>query len=106
MYECAVYRCFELNDDKKYKLYLVFTNLLGEYVANIYNPELLHDDEDIKILLPLHKFGYYMLNANKALKEGNGLEYIQGLKKALVNCESMKEIVQFLLEQFKVRFDF
>lgn len=101
MYECAVYRCFELNDDKKYKLYLMFANLLGEYVSNIYNSELLQDEEDITVLPPLHKFGYYMLQANNALMNGDNIGYIKEMKKALLNCETMKEIVEFMLDQFK-----
>lgn len=101
MHEVAVYRCFELNDKKKYELYLRFTNLLGEYVSNIYNPELLQDEEDITVLPPLYKFGYYMLQANNALLNGDSIGYIKGLKTALLNCEPMKEIVEFMLEQFK-----
>ncbi len=101
MHEAAAYRSFELNDDKKYELYLRFTTLLGEYISNIYNPELLEDESDAEVLPELHRFGYYMLKANRALAEGDSIEYIRGLKKALVNCESMKGIVKFLMEQFK-----
>ncbi len=101
MHEVAVYRCFELNDKKKRELYLRFTNLLGEYVSNIYNPELLQDEEDIEVLPPLHKFGYYMLQANNNLMNGDSIGYIKEMKKALLNCEPMKEIVEFMLEQFK-----
>ena len=101
MYEKAAYRSFTLDDNRKYEIYLMFTNLLGEYVSNIYNPELLQDEADVEVLPPLHRFGYYMLRANNHLAEGNNIEYIREMKKALINCESMKEIVQFLLEQFK-----
>ncbi len=103
MYEAAVYRCFELNDAQKYELYLRFTNLLGEYVSNIYNPELLQDENDIQVLPPLYKFGFYMLKANTALLNGDNIGYIRELKMALLNCEPMKEIVEFMLEQFKKR---
>ena len=101
MHEVVVNRCFELNDKKKYELYLKSTNLLGEYVSNIYNPELLNDEEDIAVLPPLHKFGYYMLQANNKLMNGDSIGYIKEMKRALLNCESMKEIVEFMLEQFK-----
>jgi len=101
VYEKASYRSFILDDNQKYELYMRFTNLLGEYVSNIYNPELLKDESDVEVLPPLHRFGYYMFKANNALAAGERVEYIREMKKALVNCESMKEIVEFLLGQFK-----
>ena len=94
---------FQECHNKKYEIYIRFTNLLGEYVSNIYNPELLEDEADVEVLPPLHRFGFYMLKANNALANGEKIEYIRELRKALVNCESMKEIVQFLMEQFKKR---
>ena len=101
MYEKAAYRSFTLDDNRKHEMYLMFTNLLGEYVSNIYNPELLQDEADIQVLPSLHKFGYYMLQANSALLNGDSVGYVRELKKALQNCESMKEIVEFMLERFK-----
>lgn len=101
MYEKAAYRSFTLDDNRKHEMYLMFTNLLGEYVSNIYNPELLQDEADIQVLPSLHKFGYYMLQANSALLNGDSVGYVRGMKKALQNCESMKEIVEFMLERFK-----
>ena len=101
MYEKAAYRSFTLDDNRKHEMYLMFTNLLGEYVSNIYNPELLQDEADIQVLPSLHKFGYYMLQANSALLNGDSVGYVREMKKALQNCESMKEIVEFMLERFK-----
>lgn len=102
MTEKASYRSFELDSDKRYELYNRFISLLGDYVTNIYNPELLND-EDVCVLPNLHKFGYYMNKANIALSSGDNVRYIREMKKALVNCESMREIVTFMLEQFKKR---
>lgn len=100
LYEKAAYRSFNLNERGKYEMYLRFTSLLGDYVMNVYNPELMND-EDIDVLPDLHKFGYFMSKANSALSEGDSVEYIRGLKNALTHCESMKEIVQFLLQRFQ-----
>lgn len=102
LYEKASYRSFELDDDRRYELYNRFVFLLGDYVMNIYNPELLNDD-DIQVLPNLHKFGFYMFQAQAALNIGDNVGYIRGMKKALVNCESMREFVNFLLERFKER---
>lgn len=99
-YEKASYRSFSLSESERYELYNRFLSLLGDYVINVYNPELLND-EDIDVLPNLHKFGYYMYNALEARNNGDNIGYIRQMKKALVSCESMKEIVQFMLEQFK-----
>jgi len=100
MNEKASYRAFELDDKLKHELYSRFARLLGDYVLNIYNPELLND-EDIDILPEFHQFGYHMHNAMNFYDSSDYVGYIRSIKKALVSCESMKEIVQFMLEQFK-----
>ena len=101
LYEKASYRSFELNEKKRYSLYLKFVELLGEYVFNIYNPELLEDEADVDVLSNLHKFGYYMHRANAELEKGDAVAYIREMRKALESCESMREIVNFMQEQFK-----
>lgn len=100
MYEKASYYTFNISDNEKYLLIKKFTSLLGDYILNIYNEELLND-ADVEVLEPLHRFGYYMYKANSALLSGDKVSYIRELKKALINCESMKEIVKFLMEMFK-----
>ena len=100
LYEKASYRTFKLNDNQKYSLYNMFFDLLSDYVLNIYNPELLNDS-DIDVLPILHKFGYYMSKANQSKRNGAYVDYIKNMKNALISCESMKEIVQFMLEYFR-----
>lgn len=100
LYEKASYYTYSISDKDKYQLIVGFTTLLGDYVLNIYNNELFNDD-DIEILPPLHRFGYYMSKANEAKQSGDKIGYIHHMKTALVNCESMKEIVKFLMEMFK-----
>ena len=78
----------------------MFFDLLSDYVLNIYNPELLNDS-DIDVLPILHKFGYYMSKANQSKRNGAYVDYIKNMKNALISCESMKEIVQFMLEYFR-----
>jgi len=100
LYEKAAYHSYKLNNIDKYKLYSIFISLLSDYVMNIYNVELLNDD-DIQILPNLHKFGFYMQQAQLAFNSGDNVGYIKKMKEALVNCESMRGIVEFLLEEFK-----
>ena len=89
-----------MNDEEKFILYNRFISFLGDYVNNIYNTELLNDD-DIEVIPELHRFGYYMSQANTSLLINDRIAYIRWMKIALVNCESMKEIVEFLLNQFR-----
>ncbi len=100
MYEKASYYTYNISVKDKYQLIQKFVSLLGDYVLNIYNEELLNDT-DVEVLEPLHRFGYYMYKANSALMTGDKIGYIREMKKALVNCESMKEIVVFLMDMFK-----
>ena len=44
-----------------------------------------------------------MLQANNNLMNGDSIGYIKEMKNALLNCEAMKEIVEFMLEQFKIK---
>ncbi len=101
MHEKAAIRCFTLNDEKKSVIYRRYIALLGDYVTNIYNPELLDDEKDIEVLPELHRFGYYMKKANEHLAKSDRVMYIRYMKKALISCEPMNEIVQFLLNKLK-----
>lgn len=100
MYEKASYRSFELSDTDRLELYTRFVSLLGDYISNVYSSEILNP-EDIDVLPPLYQFGYFMSEALKAQREGNKTGYVREMKHALQHCESMREIVSFMLEQFK-----
>ena len=90
-----------MDKSDRFNLISVFIELLNSYILNIYNADLLNE-EDIVVLPPIHQFGYYMRVANNALSNGNYTEYIREMKKALIHCEYMKEIIQFLLDYFKL----
>jgi len=78
----------------------MFINALSDYVFNIYNPELLND-EDIECLPPLHRFGYFISKANNYLANEDKIGYIKNLKEALRLCEPMKDLVAFKLQEFE-----
>jgi hypothetical protein len=42
-----------------------------------------------------------MHRANNELEKGDAVAYIREMRKALESCESMREIVNFMLDQFK-----
>lgn len=100
VYKYASDRAFDLNEENIYALYSRFVSLLGDYVMNLYNPDFLND-EAVGVLSELHRFGYYMYQADSALMAGDKTGYVRCIKKALINCESMKEIIEFLFEWFK-----
>jgi glycosyltransferase involved in cell wall biosynthesis len=86
----------------KYALYTRYSKYISLYAANIYNPDLLNED-DLGTLPENHRFGYFMGTAQKALDAGNKLGYIKELKKALGSCKSMTNIIRFLLEDFTAK---
>ncbi len=98
--ETAVLSSKELNNEQKHDLYYIFLSILSDYVLNIYNPELFNEN-DVEIMPPLHRFGYYMGCAFMAKNEGNDIAYIRFIKIALKNSEPMKDVVAFLLEEFQ-----
>lgn len=100
IYELAVCRSFELNSKEKMILYSNFCSILSDYVLNIYNTELLND-EDIYVIPGLHRFGYFMYKAKVSLNDGEKISYIRYLKEALRNCEQMKDVVEIFLSDFK-----
>lgn len=97
--EKAVVVSKELTDNQKHNLYYNFISVLSDYVFNIYNPELFNEN-DIEILPSLHRFGYYMGCAMMAMNENNKIGYIRLIKNALKNNENMRELVEFLLDEF------
>lgn len=96
--EAAVLSPKNLYGEKLGQLYDLFVCTLSDYIYNIYNTELLND-EDVNILPDLHQFGYYMTLAFLEKNQGNDLLYVRNLRKAVASCESMKNLVLFYQKQ-------
>lgn len=92
----------QLDKAPRLELSNLFIQNLALLVTNIYNPELFND-EDVRTLPSLHRFGFYMGRAQLCLDEGLEVEYIHGVRDALKNCESMRETVQLILEDFETK---
>ncbi|MCL2633241.1 MAG: glycosyltransferase family 2 protein [Oscillospiraceae bacterium] len=97
--EKAVLLSENLQKTEKTELYIRFTQLTAVYVTNIYNTDIFNDD-DISVLPPLHRFGYYLAVGHNSLEDGDKLGYVRSLKAALKNCESMKDVISFILNDF------
>jgi glycosyltransferase involved in cell wall biosynthesis len=98
--EMAVLSSKELDDLQKHNLYYTFITAISDYVLNIYNPELLNEN-DVEVMPSLHRFGYYMGCAMISKSNNDKIGYIRNIKNALKNSESMKDVVSFLLEEFE-----
>lgn len=100
MLETAALAAAEMKRDARYELYNLFTSALGDYVLNVYNSELLNDD-DIAVLPSLHCFGYYMAQAH--LSVGNHVEYMKNLRNALKSAPETKDMISFLMDEYSQR---
>jgi len=57
--------------------------------------------ENIVLLPPMHRFGWYCVKAFKAKGQGRLSEYVSLLRKGLQSAPEMKKMVGFLLESMK-----
>lgn len=62
-----------------------------------YAPDALQE-ENLNVLPPMHRFGWYLIRAFEALDEGNASGYIRLLREGLNVCEDVKDMVEFLTE--------
>ena len=76
----------------------IFTAVEREFLAQYYMPSVL-TDENAALLPPLHRFGWYCVQAFDKLGNGDSAGYIHVLREGLENCRSMKRMVEFLLEK-------
>ena len=60
-----------------------------------YAPDALQE-ENLNVLPPMHRFGWYLIRAFEALDEGNASGYIRLLREGLNVCEDVKDMVEFL----------
>jgi len=88
----------EIEEDFQGKMGLVrtFAEIERKFLTLCYTPAVL-SDEGLFMLPPMHRFGWYCVKAFEALDAGDTVGYVRFLKAGLVNCESMKPIVEFLL---------
>lgn len=63
-----------------------------------YTPQTLRE-ENLFVLPPMHRFGWYCVQAFDALEAGNAVSYVQHLRTGLSAHKDMKDMVEFLLER-------
>lgn len=80
-----------------------FANICSAYLQMLYNAELLQNEFAIARLPALHRFAWYYVTATEQLDDGNKTGYIHTLRTALMQCEAMKPLVQYLLDHIKAQ---
>lgn len=62
-----------------------------------YAPQVLQED-NLSVLPPMHRFGWYCVQAFEALDSGDAVRYVRLLRSGLGVCKNVKDMVEFLLE--------
>lgn len=73
-----------------------FAQMEQEFLALCYTPEVLEEDH-LFLLPPLHRFGWYCVQAFNALDGRNAVTCVRLLRTGLETCKGMKPMVEFLL---------
>lgn len=91
---------FTLNNELKLVLINNFVCVAERYMTECYNENLLRSSEYINCIPNLHLFSWYLVNAFKEKNE-NPLSYIKTLKEIIKKVPQAKQIIEFLIEEFK-----
>lgn len=94
----AVQACGWQDELRGMELAHTFAGLERQFLTRYYSPELLCT-ENIHVLPPLHRFGWYCARAFDALGNGDAIGYVRLLREGLSVCEFMKPMVEFLAKR-------
>ena len=74
-----------------------FAQTEKEFLPFCYAPQVLRE-ENLSALPPMHRFGWYCVQAFEALDSGDAVSYVRLLRTGLGVCKNVKDMVEFLLE--------
>ncbi len=77
-----------------------FAAVEKRFINLCYAPEML-TEENLFVLPPLHRFGWYCARAFDALEAGDSPKYVRLLREGLESAPEMKGMVEFLLERLE-----
>lgn len=85
--------------DAEYSKWLArcFAEVEQRFVARYYGAEL-QEEENLHLLPPMHRFGWYCWRAFGELDNNNTVEFVHLLRRGLDSCNNMKKMVKFLVE--------
>jgi len=75
-----------------------FAQVEKRFLSYYYAPNVLNE-EGISILPPLHRLGWYCVQAFAALEQGDMVNYVRFLHKSVDACPEMGAMVRFLLKE-------
>lgn len=87
----------EIDGETGLLLSRAFARVERAYLPVCYAPEVLNR-ENLFLLPPLHRFGYYCAQAFDALDAGDTAGYVHLLREGLSVCEGVKDMVEFLID--------
>lgn len=85
---------------ESWELCRVFAKVEQRFIALCYNEKVLCE-ASIRILPPMHRFGWYCGQAFRAFEEGNTARYVKCLREGLSTCKEAKAMVEFLLQELR-----
>ena len=74
-----------------------FARMEKAFLPFCYSPQVLRE-ENLSVLPPMHRFGWYCVQAVEALDSGNAAGYVRLLRSGLSVCKNVKDLVEFLVE--------
>lgn len=89
-----------LEADDKLQLAHAFGDAMWMYISNVYNPELLND-EDITVLPAQYRFGYFLNSARVCEQSGDETGFFRELRNALKHYKPMMGLVELLIKRHK-----
>ena len=96
----AIKSCDWENREQGMELCRAFAKIESAFLPKYYTVDLLCD-ENIQLLPPMHRFGWYCGRAFWALDAGGSTTYVRLLRKGLEVCPEAKPMVEFLLKQLE-----
>lgn len=87
----------EVDGDTGLLLSKAFAGIEKAYLPVCYADRVLNR-ENLFLLPPLHRFGFYCAQAFDALDAGNASGYVHLLREGLAACEGAKDMVEFLID--------
>lgn len=85
-------------DENQFRALCIWFGRIGEaYLQNMYHPNRLQDEQNMRFLPVLHRFAWYFLRAKAAVTGGDAAACIHALRKGLLQAPMMKDMVQTLL---------
>lgn len=93
----AIRVCQWDDEEKGMALAKAFVNTECAILSRCYAPELL-TEENLFLLQPTHRFGWYCIRAFEALDSGDAVGYARLLRKGLDTAKDMRPMVEFLTD--------